>query len=121
MPSTADTQVHGLNDDEISIIIFDKGKGKRKEHLLFFTVIGGLMFHTPSISLRSVSLNGRIALTSPARSVPGRPLLAVFNYLRRKYHPMKAKGLWSSEEDDELAAYVFSSRCSPEMTTAVLT
>jgi hypothetical protein len=44
MPSTANTQLHGLNDDEISIIIFDKGKGKRKEHLLFFTVIGALMF-----------------------------------------------------------------------------
>jgi hypothetical protein len=38
----------------------------------------------------------------PAAAVPQRPLIAIYNYVRRVYHPLKYQGKWMPAEDESL-------------------
>lgn len=41
-----------------------------------------------------------------ARQIEGRPMLAVYQYVRRKYNPLGGQGSWTTDEDDALYQYV---------------
>lgn len=66
-----------LSEEDLRNIIFAKGKKTRGQHADFFPTI--------------------------ASSLEARPLIAVYNYVRRAYDPLGKKGTWTAEEDGKLA------------------
>ncbi|EIW82339.1 hypothetical protein CONPUDRAFT_55123 [Coniophora puteana RWD-64-598 SS2] len=61
----------GMNDEQILEIIFQKNE-KMKDNVFWSEITS---------------------------SVPQRPIIAVYHYVRRAYHPKKHQGKWSPEED----------------------
>ncbi|KAF8607670.1 hypothetical protein BDV93DRAFT_434965 [Ceratobasidium sp. AG-I] len=70
----------GLTPTEIDSIIFSKGKKAKEEFSTFWSEV--------------------------TRSVPQRPIIAVYHHVRRTHHPMKQQGKWTPEEDAIVIAAV---------------
>ncbi|PVF99992.1 hypothetical protein CPB86DRAFT_872205 [Serendipita vermifera] len=67
---------HVIIRDEVIDIMFTKRGSVKPEHSNFWTHL--------------------------ASAVPMRPLIAVFNYCKRAYHPLQKQGKWTEEEDELL-------------------
>lgn len=70
---------HGLSPEELDLVIFTKGRTSRSS-------LPASSQFWPTI----------------ASALEGRPVLAVYNHVRRLYAPTHAMGAWSAQEDADL-------------------
>ncbi|CDZ98477.1 RNA polymerase I termination factor, Myb superfamily [Phaffia rhodozyma] len=72
--------MHNLDHDQLTQIVFAKGKKAREANATFWSEI--------------------------TRKVAERPIIAVYHHVRRMCHPLRNQGPWRKEEDEKLKAAV---------------
>lgn len=80
-----------MTDEQFNQLIFAKTP-KGKQPSPFWSEIG--LFSSSSYGIHALK---HLYI---AEQVPLRPLIAVYHYIRRAYHPLKHRGKWSPEEDE---------------------
>jgi hypothetical protein len=108
-----DLQSNGLSEADIEEMIFgsDKKKGKATP---FFSAISKPTLY---ISVR-IQLMSSLTLHSAA-AVPGRPIISVYQHIRRIRHPLRQEeggtGSWNAEQDARLLQSVLLELCGPDI------